>query len=114
MQSNLELGIIGNGTLGALVNEHANIVWCCLPRFDSPPVFDALLNDQAGEDGYYAIELADLERVEQAYHRNTAILETRLYDRHGSGVLITDFAPRFQQYGRVFHPGIIEIGRAHV
>jgi GH15 family glucan-1,4-alpha-glucosidase len=35
---------------------------------------------------------------------NTAILVTRLYDRHGGGVEITDFAPRFGQYGRMFRP----------
>jgi GH15 family glucan-1,4-alpha-glucosidase len=107
MQTNLELGMIGNGTAGALIDERANIVWCCLPRFDSPPVFDALLHHPASEGGLFAIELADLERVEQSYHRNTALLETRLYDSHGSGVLITDFAPRFQQYGRIYHPGML-------
>jgi GH15 family glucan-1,4-alpha-glucosidase len=107
MQTNLELGMIGNGTAGALVDERANIVWCCLPRFDSPPIFDALLHHPASDGGLFAIELADLERVEQAYRRNTAVLETRLYDSHGSGVLITDFAPRFQQYGRIFHPGML-------
>ena len=107
MQANLELGIIGNGTLGALVSETANIVWCCLPRFDSPPVFDHLLNAESAGSGHYAIELEDLARVEQTYRHNTAILETRLYDTRGSGVLIVDFAPRCRRFGRVYHPGMI-------
>ena len=29
---------------------------------------------------------------------------TRLTDRNGDGVEITDFAPRFQQFGRIFRP----------
>ena len=36
--SNLELGIIGNGTVAGLVDEDANIVWLCLPRIDGEPV----------------------------------------------------------------------------
>jgi len=35
---------------------------------------------------------------------NTPILVTRLHDRHGGSVEITDFAPRFRQYGRMFCP----------
>ena len=37
--SSLNLGVIGNCTFGALVDDAARIVWCCLPRFDADPVF---------------------------------------------------------------------------
>ncbi len=40
----LDLALIGNGRIGALVDERANIVWCCFPRFDGDPVFCALLD----------------------------------------------------------------------
>src|SRR5207237_587715 len=43
-------------------------------------------------------------RAEQEYLVNTPVLVTRLYDRAGAGVEITDFAPRFHQYGRLFSP----------
>jgi hypothetical protein len=33
-------GIIGNCAYSALVDERGSIVWCCLPRFDSDPVFN--------------------------------------------------------------------------
>ena len=36
--------------------------------------------------------------------RNTAIVTTVLTDRRGGKVRITDFAPRFRQFGRVFRP----------
>jgi len=101
--SNLDLALIGNCTIGALVDAKANIIWGCFPRFDGDPVFCSLLKD-SGDYGFYAIELADCERAEQNYLENTAILLTRLYDRHGGAIEITDFAPRFGQYGRMFRP----------
>jgi GH15 family glucan-1,4-alpha-glucosidase len=100
---NLDLALIGNCTIGALVDARANITWGCFPRFDGDPVFCSLLKE-TDDYGYFAIELADCERTEQNYLENTAILLTRLYDRHGGSIEITDFAPRFGQYGRMFRP----------
>jgi GH15 family glucan-1,4-alpha-glucosidase len=100
---NLDLALIGNCTIGALVDARATITWGCFPRFDGDPVFCALLKD-SDDYGFFAVELADCERTEQHYLENTAILVTRLYDCHGGGVEVTDFAPRFGQYGRMFRP----------
>ncbi len=101
--SNLDLALIGNCTLGALIDARARIVWGCFPRFDGDPVFCSLLRNT--EDfGFSAVELADCARIEQHYLENTAILITRLHDSNGGGVEITDFAPRFGQYGRMFRP----------
>ena len=79
----LDLGVIGNCTIWALVDREARIVWCCLPRFDGDPVFNALLGDGAARKprGFWAIELEGLERSEQEYDANTAVLRTRLFDR---------------------------------
>ncbi|MFA6313503.1 MAG: glycoside hydrolase family 15 protein [Sterolibacterium sp.] len=99
----LDLALIGNCTVGALVDARANITWGCFPRFDGDPVFCALLRD-SDDFGFFAVELADCERHEQRYLENTAILVTRLYDCHGGAVEVTDFAPRFGQYGRLFRP----------
>ena len=41
---------------------------------------------------------------EQEYLVNTPILVTRLYDRNGACIEVTDFAPRFRQHGRMFCP----------
>lgn len=104
----LDLAVVGNCTFGALLDKHARMVWCCLPRFDSDPVFCALLNDHGdGETGFYEVELFDLSHSEQSYRRNSAVLVTRLYDRNGGAVEITDFAPRFKQFGRVFRPTML-------
>ncbi len=56
---NLDLGLIGNCSVGALVDRQAQIVWCCLPRFDGDPVFHALLGAPAAApgDGVFSIEI---------------------------------------------------------
>src|SRR5262245_55257748 len=103
--SNLELAVIGNCNVAALLDSRARIVWGCFPRFDGDPAFCALL---AGTDepraGFYDIELADCQRSEQRYLPNTAIVETVLHDSNGGSVRILDFAPRLEQYRRAFRP----------
>jgi len=102
-QAELGLGVIGNGSVAALVDPQARIVWCCLPRFDADASFCALMSPQTG-GGDWAIELEDFERSEQHYQPNTAILVTRLHDRHGGAVEVVDFAPRHRSHGRFYHP----------
>ena len=102
-QPSLNMGVIGNCAFSALVDSRANIVWCCLPRFDGDPVFNALL-DPSTNGSYWGFELENFERSEQSYEPNTAILRTRLFDRQGQGVEIVDFAPRFLNRGRTFRP----------
>jgi GH15 family glucan-1,4-alpha-glucosidase len=119
---NLELGLIGNCGISALVDPRARIVWCCMPRFDGDPVFCALLRNpsapQSGGQGHaqadaqdgrgtFAIDLQHFARSEQRYLRNSAILVTTLYDHADGAVEITDFAPRFHQFGRAFYPMMI-------
>ncbi|HEX5162937.1 MAG TPA: glycoside hydrolase family 15 protein [Steroidobacteraceae bacterium] len=102
----MNYGVIGNCQVAALIDEQARMVWACLPRPDGDPVFSALLQKEGGdsEKGVFAIDMIDLVRTEQAYLRNSAILETRLYDRHGGAIRIVDYAPRFRTRGRVFRP----------
>lgn len=103
--STLELGIIGNCSFTALINRQGRVVWCCLPRFDSDPVFHALLGapEDAPNDGQFAIDLADLTETEQFYETNSAVLVTRLHSPHGS-IEIRDSAPRFRWRDRIFRP----------
>ena len=99
----LDLGLVGNGTFGALFDQRARLVWSCLPAFDGDPAFCALLSPHAGH-GDWSIELEDFERSEQSYLENTAILRTVLFDRHGASIEITDFAPRWRQHDRFYRP----------
>jgi len=105
----LDLALIGNGTIGALVDPHGEIAWTCFPRFDGDPLFCTLLRDRQGPEdfGFFTVELVDCVRTEQDYVPNTPVLITRLWDRTGGGVVITDYAPRFRQYGRMFCPIVL-------
>jgi GH15 family glucan-1,4-alpha-glucosidase len=104
--SSLDLGIIGNCTISALIDRTGTVVWSCFPRFDGDPLFCKLLDD-GSERGFYAVELDGLVRAEQHYLENTAVLITRLTDGNGDGVEIADFCPRFLQFGRIFRPTTI-------
>jgi GH15 family glucan-1,4-alpha-glucosidase len=103
VEPSLKLGVIGNCAYNALVDEVGRIVWCCLPRFDGDPVFNALL-DPSENGSVWGFELENFARSEQEYERNTAIVRTRLYDTQGQGIEITDLAPRFFNRGRMFRP----------
>jgi GH15 family glucan-1,4-alpha-glucosidase len=102
-EPSLKLGLIGNCAFTALVNERGGIVWCCLPRFDGDPVFNALL-DPSEAGSLWSFELENFARAEQEYEPNTAVLRTRLHDNQGQGIEISDFAPRFWNRGRTFRP----------
>ncbi len=104
--TSLNLAVIGNCQIGALIDQRATINWACVPQFDSNPAFCSLLmpDDPKPVRGFYQIELVDFARSEQQYIRNTAIVQTTLYDKNGCAVRITDFAPRFNMFGRVYHP----------
>lgn len=100
----LNLGVVGNGSFSALIDATGRVVWSCLPAFDGDPVFCALLEPVAHEGGYFAVEVDDLAHAEQRYLENTAVLVTTLHDAHGGVVEVLDFAPRFKQFGRIYHP----------
>jgi GH15 family glucan-1,4-alpha-glucosidase len=99
----LDLAVIGNGRTAALVDPATRIVWWCFPRFDGDPVFCRLLSGNE-EKGFADVVLDDMVDFKSEYLRNTAIVTTVLTDRQGGAVRITDFAPRFHQFGRVFRP----------
>jgi GH15 family glucan-1,4-alpha-glucosidase len=107
--ASLELGVTGNCIISALVDREARVVWSCLPRLDGDPVFHALVDDGEREDarGFWSIELVGLERTEQEYLGNTAVLVTRLFSSNGSAVEVTDYCPRFERGGRMFRPQML-------
>jgi GH15 family glucan-1,4-alpha-glucosidase len=86
-----EHGIIGNLRSVALVGTNGSIDWCCLPNFDSPSVFGALLDDARG--GHFQICATDPEsRSRQTYLPDTNVLITRFLHPDGVGELV-DFMP---------------------
>ena len=102
-QCTLDLAVIGNGRTAALLEPSGRIVWWCLPRYDGDPAFCRLLAG-AEEKGFTDVLLDGQTASRSEYMRNTAIVVTELADGSGGRVRITDFAPRFSNYGRIFRP----------
>jgi GH15 family glucan-1,4-alpha-glucosidase len=99
----LDLAVIGNGRTAALVDPTARLVWWCFPRFDSDPIFSRLLSGHE-EKGFSDVVLDRMVDYQSDYLRNTAVVSTVLTDSEGGAIRITDFAPRFKQFGRTFRP----------
>jgi GH15 family glucan-1,4-alpha-glucosidase len=99
----LDLAVIGNGRTAALIEPTSRIVWWCYPRFDSDPLFCRLLAGDE-EKGFYDVVLDGMVEYSSEYLRNTAIVSTVLTDNKGGAVRITDFAPRFNEFDRLYRP----------
>ena len=108
MNQTLDLAPIGNCSIASLVDRQGRHVWSCAPRFDSDPVFCALMSDAdpSAPDavGVWSVEMAGLAETRQSYQRNTPILRTEMTDSDGNRLEIIDFAPRYRQSGRVYRP----------
>jgi GH15 family glucan-1,4-alpha-glucosidase len=100
----LDLGVIGNCQIAALVDRQARMSWLCMPRMDGDPVFCALLDGNEPKTGFMDVSLAGQVSTRQRYLRNTPILETVLEAADGAALRIVDFAPRFKRFGRSFRP----------
>jgi GH15 family glucan-1,4-alpha-glucosidase len=97
------LGLIGNCQYAALASSSGAIVWCCLPRFDSEPVFGSLLDPDGGE---LIVCAPDGVPGTQRYLSNTNVLETTFRTPEGA-FRVLDFAPRFVQFDRFFRPTML-------
>src|SRR5258708_19220655 len=109
VKADLNLGIIGNCVLSALIDRRARFVWCCLPSYDGDPVFCSLMQGGEGADtaGFLDCDVDRLASSDQKYIANTAILSTTLTDSAGQSLEIIDFAPRFKRYERIFRPRLL-------
>ena len=83
-------GVIGDLHTVALVGMDGSIDWCCLPHFDSPSVFAALLDEDRG--GSFRIHAVGLDRNKQMYLPDTNVLVTRFLGMDGVGEVV-DFMP---------------------
>jgi GH15 family glucan-1,4-alpha-glucosidase len=87
-----DYALLGDLLTAGLVGRDGSLDWLCLPRFDSPACFAALLG---GEDnGRWLIAPADREGpyARRRYRDDTLILDTEWETTTGQ-VLVTDFMP---------------------
>jgi pentatricopeptide repeat protein len=84
-------GLVGDLQSAALVTTDGSVDWFCVPRFDSPSVFGALLDRNKG--GHCTIRPRHRSyATKQLYLPDTAILVTRFMTEAGAGEVI-DFMP---------------------
>ena len=111
--NSLDLAVIGNCMISALVDRRAQIVWSCFPRFDGDPVFSALLDspdgrtdaDQQGRLRHRHGRHGDA--ASRAISRTPRCCSRRMTDSFGNILEITDFAPRFKHFDRIFRPPML-------
>ena len=81
-----DYGIIGDLHSVALVSKAGSIDWCCLPRFDSPSIFAALLDESRG--GHFLLRATGDGGVKQIYLPDSNVLVTRFLGAEGMGEVI--------------------------
>ncbi len=87
-----DYAVIGNCESMALVSCGGSIDWLCLPRFDSPACFAALLGDPSHGRWLIAPVVADV-RASRRYRGDTMVLETTFETETGA-VCVIDLLTR--------------------
>lgn len=84
-------GLISDSRTAGLVSPDGSVDWLCLPRFDSPSVFAALLDPRRG--GRWRIRPADRDGlgIQRTYLGDTNVLVTRFVRDGDPLVTLTDF-----------------------
>jgi GH15 family glucan-1,4-alpha-glucosidase len=65
-------GVIGDLHTAALVGMDGSIDWCCLPHFDSPSIFAAILDERKG--GFFKIASLYEAQHKQMYLPDSNVL----------------------------------------
>ena len=84
-----DYAVVGDSRSAALISRRGSLDWLCWPRFDSPSLFGAILDPQAGR---FSIAPVGELRSERWYAPDTNVLCTRFSDADGE-VVLTDFMP---------------------
>ncbi len=81
---------IGDGHTAALIGIDGSLDWLCLPRFDSPACFAALVGEP--DNGHWLIGPDEEHTARRRYVEDTAVLETTYTTEHGE-IRVTDLMP---------------------
>src|SRR3989304_1740631 len=84
----------------ALVSGDGSLDWLCFPRFDSPSVFAAVIDDVNG--GHFRIRPAGKFRHDHAYLPESNVLVAS-FQTEGGSVSLTDFMPVAEEITQCAH-----------
>ncbi|WP_030528375.1 glycoside hydrolase family 15 protein [Phycicoccus jejuensis] len=85
-----EYALLGDTEGAALVSRHGAVDWLCLPRFDSPACFAALLGTD--DHGRWFLGPVDEATATRAYRENSFVLDT-VHETATGRVRVTDLMP---------------------
>src|SRR5690349_10412897 len=91
-------GVIGDLHTVALVGMDGSIDWCCLPQFDSPSIFAAILDEHKG--GFFKIASLYEGQHKQMYLPDSNVLVTRFLSPGGSAKWSTSCRSRTRAAAR--------------
>src|SRR5690349_15971999 len=107
-----DYALIGDQHTAALVGDDGSIDWLCLPRFDSPACFAALLGES--HNGRWLLAPAsEVKAVRRRYRPGTLIIETEFETEEGA-VVIVDFMARRDHEERADIVRVVECKRGTV
>ena len=88
-----DYAMIGDCHTAALVSKQGSIDWLCLPHFDSPACFAALLGTP--ENGHWSVSPAEpIRSIRRRYCDDSLILETEFVTQNGAARLVDCMIPR--------------------
>jgi len=90
-----DYALIGDTHTAGLVSREGSIDWLCLPRFDSPACFAALLGDE-GNGRWLLAPAGPVRETRRRYQGDTLVLETEHHTDDGV-VRVVDCMPPRQQ-----------------
>ena len=85
-----DYGLVGNMRTAALVGKNGAVDWLCVPHFDSPSVFAAVLDSEKG--GHLRIDFEGDLSTRQTYLPDTNVLVTRFTGDEGAAEIV-DYMP---------------------
>jgi GH15 family glucan-1,4-alpha-glucosidase len=88
-----DYALIGDTHTAGLVSRGGSIDWLCLPRFDSPACFAALLGD-AGNGRWLLAPAGPVREVRRRYRGDTLVLETEHRTDEGTVRVVDCMPPR--------------------
>jgi len=98
-----DLALLGDLESAALLTRHGDLVWLCLPRFDSAAVLASLLGGE--EHGHWSLRPADPDaRPARRYLDDSLVVET-VWDTLDGQVRVLDLMPT----RRGAHPDVVRI-----
>ncbi|GAA3981810.1 glycoside hydrolase family 15 protein [Thermobifida alba] len=98
-----DYAMIGDMQTAALVGRDGSVDWMCLPHFDSPACFAALLGDEQNGNWWIRPAVGEPRATRRRYRHETLILESE-WDTPTGTVRLIDFMPP-----RGGHPHLVRI-----